>query len=317
MSTLVSVIIPTYNYASFLPECIESVLRQTHQDFEIIVIDDGSTDNTKEVLKDFSDPRIRTLHAINRGVSAARNAGLGLACGTLIAFLDADDRWLPDKLELHVAAFDSDPSIGFLFCNFIRFENDGQFLADQFSFAPEIKNLTKSPISGTEAWLVHDDALIALLSLSDMPWYPSANMVRASIGKTEKFSPQRRIAEDVDYFLRIWCKTRAAFIPKICVEMRRHGNNASATLEFSHNKNMIEILTELQSLPLSSLQKRAVLARIGREWTGLGYKHWQNEEYLPSTVAYINALRFPDRRLNALKHIAALPLAKLIRRRPR
>jgi len=90
----VSVIIPTYNRAYLVGRAIRSVLNQTYQDFEIIVVDDGSTDNTEEVVKSFNDPR--------RGGSAARNTGIRAARGEYIAFLDSDDEWLPEKLEKQV-----------------------------------------------------------------------------------------------------------------------------------------------------------------------------------------------------------------------
>lgn len=96
----VSVVIPTYNRAHLVGRAIQSVLNQTYQDFEIIVVDDGSTDNTEEVVKSFNDPRIRYIrHDQNRGGSAARNTGIKMARGEYIAFQDSDDEWLPEKLE--------------------------------------------------------------------------------------------------------------------------------------------------------------------------------------------------------------------------
>ena len=98
---LVSVIIPTYNRAHFLERAINSVLGQTFTDFELIVADDGSNDSTPDVLKKFQD-RLIGIHQEHAGVSAARNAGIQHSIGRLLAFLDSDDEWYPDKLNRQV-----------------------------------------------------------------------------------------------------------------------------------------------------------------------------------------------------------------------
>lgn len=94
----VSVILPTFNRAALVLEAVESVFRQTFQDYELIVVDDGSTDETRKIVAPYGN-RIRYFFQENRGVSAARNVGIGLAQGRWLAFLDSDDLWLPEKLE--------------------------------------------------------------------------------------------------------------------------------------------------------------------------------------------------------------------------
>jgi glycosyltransferase involved in cell wall biosynthesis len=101
MNTLVSVIIPTYNRAQCISNAIDSVLYQTYKHYEIIVVDDGSTDDTLKVLEKYSDI-VRTFKQNNSGVAAARNLGIKMARGEWIAFLDSDDRWLPDKLNKQI-----------------------------------------------------------------------------------------------------------------------------------------------------------------------------------------------------------------------
>ena len=107
----VSVIIPTYNSACLVTAAVESALAQTAKPTEIIVIDDGSTDDTRERLSKY---QVRYVHQPNRGVAAARNLGLSQATGDLIAFLDADDVWHPRKLELQVAAIEANPDVRLL-----------------------------------------------------------------------------------------------------------------------------------------------------------------------------------------------------------
>src|SRR5262249_29774449 len=96
----VSVLIPTWNRARYLPIAIESVLAQSFEDLEVIVIDDGSTDDTSGALAAIRDPRVRTIRGEHRGISRALNAGLAAARGELVARLDSDDMWLPDLLAL-------------------------------------------------------------------------------------------------------------------------------------------------------------------------------------------------------------------------
>src|SRR5690349_3602213 len=106
----VSVIIPTYNRAQFIARAVDSVLEQTYKDFEIIVIDDGSSDNTQEILKAY-EGKIRYVYQQNKGISAARNRGIQEAKGEYIAFLDSDDVWKPEKLSVQVAILDVNPHV--------------------------------------------------------------------------------------------------------------------------------------------------------------------------------------------------------------
>jgi glycosyltransferase involved in cell wall biosynthesis len=108
---LVSVIMPTYNRAYIVGRAIKSVLNQTYANFELIIIDDGSTDNTADVVKSFNDSRIVYVkHARNLRIASARNTGIDVSRGDYIAFLDSDDEWLPDKLREQLIAFKEAPS---------------------------------------------------------------------------------------------------------------------------------------------------------------------------------------------------------------
>ena len=115
MNELVSVVIPTHNRADLLPRAIDSVLNQTYSNFEIIVVSDGSTDNTEEVVKSYSDKdsRIRFIgYSPARGGNIARNTGIEAAKGEYVAFLDDDDEWMPEKLKKQIKVMESNPDIG-------------------------------------------------------------------------------------------------------------------------------------------------------------------------------------------------------------
>ena len=127
---LVSVIIPNYNYGHFLAQSIDSVLAQTYPNIEIIVVDDGSSDDSAEVLMTYSD-KIKWIKQSNQGVSAARNKGTAASKGELIAFLDADDVWLPEKIEKQVRVFHAENEIGLVHCGLVDFDDEGNLLSKQ------------------------------------------------------------------------------------------------------------------------------------------------------------------------------------------
>ena len=122
----ISIIIPTYNRADMLVRAVESVLAQTYQDFEIIVVDDGSTDHTREALQQFGE-QVRYLYQENSGLPAvARNAGIKIARGEYLAFLDSDDCWLPDKLQTQLAVLETHATVGLVCANAYQINRRGQ-----------------------------------------------------------------------------------------------------------------------------------------------------------------------------------------------
>lgn len=128
---LVSVIVPCYNRADIVGETIESVLAQSYQLLEIIIVDDGSTDHTREVVMRYSDPRIRYFYKANGGLSSARNAGLDEARGEYIAFLDSDDVWHPWKLSAQIEIFCRYGSVGLVWSDMSTFEVVGRVIAER------------------------------------------------------------------------------------------------------------------------------------------------------------------------------------------
>lgn len=124
----VSVIVPSYNRAHLLGRALRSVARQTYKDFEVIVVDDGSTDDTEGVVKEFPSLNIRYIrHERNKGEAAARNTGVMAARGEFIAFLDSDDEWLPEKLEKQMAVFaGQSPKVGIVYSDMCEIERNGR-----------------------------------------------------------------------------------------------------------------------------------------------------------------------------------------------
>ena len=134
----VSIVLPTYQRATLIGRSIRSVLEQTYEDFELIVVDDGSTDATEAEVARFRDRRLRSLRLhVNRGAAAARNAGIRQATGRFLAFQDSDDEWLPAKLERHMRAFESSaPEVGVVYSDMWRIRRDG---TTHYHRSPEVR----------------------------------------------------------------------------------------------------------------------------------------------------------------------------------
>lgn len=282
---------PTYNYSAFLAAAIESVLGQTYDHLELLVVDDGSTDNTAEVVSSFRDPRLRFFQLANGGVSAARNHGLERAKGEVLAFLDADDLWLPEKLSDQIAVLRAEPEVGFVATNFVRFKSDGTELSDQFSFMPRTVRIARRRSEKGMYGVLPGNALVALCAEAEMPWYPPANVVRRSVAEGITFPVGVRLGEDLHYFNRVWMRTRAALVYQVNLRVRVHESNSSQGAALTHHERTIKEFQSLLRLNLSDSQIIAVRQRIAMEWIGMGWSARKRGRYDEASAAYAEACR--------------------------
>jgi glycosyltransferase involved in cell wall biosynthesis len=206
----VSTIIPNFNYGRFLNKTIDSVLEQTHSHIEIIVIDNGSTDNSREVLESYGD-RIKTIFQTNLGQAVARNVGISNASGDFIALLDADDYWEPSKIERQFERVDKE--FQFIYTGFRQFEsNSGVTLQEvhpifQGDCSLSFVNFpTRAIIPGGES---------------------SALITREIVKKVGDFNPDLNSASGRDFFRRCSAKTKFAFVDDSLINYRRHNLNMS------------------------------------------------------------------------------------------
>ena len=184
---LVSVIIPTYKRAAFIRRAVENVLRQTYQNIEVLVVDDGSPDDTTAVVQAISDPRVRVIrHPVNRGVSAARNSGIKAARGVLIGFMDDDDEWREDKLERQLNAIRGFDAVA----------------------------CTAVSSSKGYSMRVHRRPRITLEDLKRGTFAPSSLMARAAVFRDVMFDESVTQGEDWDAFIRIAQRYSIAWVPE-------------------------------------------------------------------------------------------------------
>lgn len=212
----VSVIIPAYNRADLIEETIESVLNQTYDDFEIIIVDDGSTDSTSEVVRRFNGP-IRYLYQGNRGRSCARNKGFEISSGDYICFLDSDDVLNPRMLELQVSLLDSNTDLGFVY-------SDYQFINRARELLPKPEVFRTHPLRRGRIcrFLIYFDFI-----------FPSTVLARRDcLNKAGLFDPSLDPAEDLDWVLRMTSLYETDYIPeKLCLVRKHDGNTPSTAIE--------------------------------------------------------------------------------------
>lgn len=204
---LVSVVIPTYNMAHFVVDAVQSALRQTYSPMEVIVADDGSTDNTREVLRPF-DSCIKYLHHPNRGLPATRNRAIREASGELIAFLDADDQWHPDKLARQWEVLKANPEVGLV--------HTGALLLDQET------GRTTEPQNSPRDCVGH--CLPQIFGFSRV-YISSVLLRREVLGPGDAFDETLRSCEDWDLWLRLAPQVAFEFVNQPLLLYRLHGTN--------------------------------------------------------------------------------------------
>lgn len=312
---LVSVVIPTYNYGRFIGDAIASVLAQTVRDFELIVIDDGSTDDTRAVLASVKDRRVLSLWQANAGVSAARNRGMERARGRYLAFLDADDLWKPNYLERQIALLDSEPQVALSFSNFVRRVNGRMQNGTHFDCCPALSRLAQRPSATPSSRVIEADPFCSLIGFSEGPAWVQATVYRRELLRDLRFKAGVSLAEDLHFQAHAYLKGSAAFIRDPLVEVRWHGGNSYASSDIMRAA-VLDVVRQLDDeLPLDSLRRAALRRRIGSEYASRGNRYFWAHRPLQAARFYIMALRWPGSRVSSLKHLAALPILPFLPRR--
>ncbi|MFL5804444.1 MAG: glycosyltransferase [Roseiflexaceae bacterium] len=292
-SPQISVLLPTYNRAHYLAEAIQSALDQTYPDLEVVVVDDGSTDNTAEVMQRFSDPRIRLIRQENRGISAALNTAFRTARGPYIAILNSDDRWLPELLAEELAVLRANPDVGLVYARCQAMNPAGQPLARTTGVPARYPGqMFRS--------LLYGDHICTIAVLAR----------RAHVEQVGMWDESLIANEDWDLWLRLALVCQFAFVDKILAYFRAHPGRITSTSSERFARlaaDRVKVLDKVYAradLPPAALGMRSlaycnVYVDIGLRW--LKVHDWRE-----SLRSFSRALLLAPNRAATLGRIMAL-----------
>lgn len=238
----ISVVVPAYNVERTILETIESVQKQTFADFELVVINDGSTDQTVELIETVQDPRLKVFSYSNGGLPVARNRGISQATGEFITFLDGDDLWTPDKLELQLAALQKNSNAGLVYSWTLVMDETGEKLypGKTVSFQGDVYSkllLSNFIASGSNAMLR-----------------------RETIESVGEFDPDLRSCEDWDYWLRVAPNWHFVVVPKPQIYYRQSSGAMSSKIDVMEKYHLMVLERAFAAAPttLQSLKNKSL-----------------------------------------------------------
>lgn len=261
MDSKISVIIPTYNRASVLSRAVESVLAQSYKNWELIIVDDGSTDHTAEILKAYSqNPQIKIIRTSNQGVSAARNKAIGQAQGLWVAFLDSDDQWLEDKLEKQVEYTLKHPEIKIIHGEEIWIRN-----------GVRVNPMKKHKKAGGQIF----SQALKLCCIS-----PSTVLVKKDLfNEVGMFREDFPVCEDYDLWLKICSKYPIGFVEDFLIKKYGgHDDQLSKKMKAMDYWRVLAIADCIKYQELTLEQKAEALSEFDKKTKILlkGYRKHQN-----------------------------------------
>jgi glycosyltransferase involved in cell wall biosynthesis len=312
----VSIILPSYNRAYIVADALQSALTQTWQDFEVILVDDGSVDNTVEVVANFQSEKLRYIrHDKNQGLSAALNTGIAAAEGELIALLDSDDVWKTDKLERQVAFLAKHPEIDAAFCDIE--------LVDRLSVTPSLMSLMKSFPRILHRGQPADEYAISaqqmyLCLLEEVPIKPTTFVVRKSVfEKVGMFDQAWVSGMDWEFFLRLSRSSAFGYIDLPLATQRRTEDATHLRYREQDKLFLLKLFTrEKATLPRNSEAWRAVSRGISAHYSNLAWYYLHAGRRWTAAVTYLRALfatREPMMLVRAASTLLPLSLREMFR----
>ncbi len=268
----VSVIIPTYNREQYLSDAVKSVLNQTYQDFELIIIDDGSTDKTRRLIENFKNNKIKYYYQNNKGVSSSRNVGIKISRGTFICFLDSDDYWLPKKLERQIKFNKTNHDILIHQTEEIWMRKPKKFnsvaaldkthaSAESSKEKPQFHRVNPLKKHTKYAGMIYERCLPLCLIT------PSSVMIYRSIfDEVGTFDESLPACEDYDLWLRITYKYPVGLIKqKLIIKQGGHNDQLSRTIPSLDRFRIQAMVKMINSNKLSKRQRMATIKELKKK----------------------------------------------------
>ncbi len=292
----VSVVIPTYNRAALLPRALESVIAQTFLDWEIVLVDDGSTDETESVAADYANrlgSRFIHLRQDNAGSSAARNRGIDAARGEFIAFLDSDDEYLPRKLERQIRLFELCPELGLVYSDYAFIDSDGVRHESVFDTKGRLAREVPCTTVGSNLRVCDGtlfDTLIRGYFIATI-----VGMVRRSVlGETIRFPADLSYAEEWLFYLTVSRACRAGFVDEpLCLHHYVDGS-LSRTDKHRNMQRYRDVLHRIRTAfgDLDGRQRAAVDDNLAGACRQLGFNTYHRGYYRRAARYFAESLRY-------------------------
>ena len=284
----ISAVIPTYNNAEYIEDAINSILAQSHPVDEIIVVDDGSSDGTEaliKIIKQKTDALIY-IKQRNQGPSSARNRGIEAANGDWIAFLDADDLWIPDKIALQIAALENAPELKLIAADMCEVDQAGETIVESVLAKHQLFAKFQTLAGGAVP-----NAMAALLSKNFIPT-GTVLVERTCLTAAGGFNTDIRFGEDLELWAKIAADQPITCLPRVMMYRRQHGNNATQSTA-PMLEGLVAVMQSLRCWGAEKLHAQNINPDqlVANALYDLGYWHFSQGSYKQARKAFVSSLR--------------------------
>lgn len=294
----ISAIIPAYNAAQYITEALDSVLAQTYPVYEIIVVDDGSTDGTAEIVKEIAssapsvpprnDVPIKYIYQENKGPAATRNRGIKEATGDYMAFLDADDLWLPEKIEKQVKLFDGS-DYAMVYCD-MSHEVNGRVI-------------NKSYLKERNYKYVSDGKVYKNLLRENFIFTPTVIMKKDIIDKIGYFDEGLKICEDYKMWLNVAKNYPVGFANEPLVTRRRMGGNITEDKKLFMSSGIALFKELFENRSSDKIERAIISAGLSERLFNLGYFYWDTGDLALARENFLQAMRYKHDILKIIPYV--------------